>query len=103
MLVLQAFNGAGLYKQTVSRPVVADSSPPQPGHVYDASRSKDKDYISSLSEFMAFWGGFTDPHSFIKMYKVKVGTCPGCDDHLQEFEYSLNTGKTLLTTSSVSL
>ncbi|XP_041351011.1 uncharacterized protein LOC121369994 [Gigantopelta aegis] len=90
-ITVKAFNGAGLYKQTVSRPVVTDSSAPQPGHVYDGSRTEDKDYITSLSMFAAYWGGFSDPHSFINMYKVKVGTCSGCDDHLEEFEYNLNT------------
>ncbi|XP_041351012.1 uncharacterized protein LOC121369995 [Gigantopelta aegis] len=90
-ITVKAFNGAGLYKQTVSRPVVTDSSAPQPGHVYDGSRTEDKDYINNLSMFAAYWGGFSDPHSFINIYKVKVGTCSGCDDHLEEFEYNLNT------------
>lgn len=73
--------------------------PPSAGHVYDGIQSaasrgdKDKDYITSVSEMGAYWEGFVDPHSPIAVYKVKVGTCAGCDDTLGEIEYGLTPSK----------
>ncbi|XP_071084119.1 uncharacterized protein [Haliotis cracherodii] len=99
---LKGYNGAGLYTLTSSRPLVADTVPPSAGHVYDGVQSaashgnKDKDYITSVSEMGAYWEGFVDPHSPIAVYKVKVGTCAGCDDTLGEIEYGLTPNISLL-------
>ncbi|XP_071088930.1 uncharacterized protein [Haliotis cracherodii] len=90
---LKAFNGAGLYTLSSSRPVVVDTTPPSTGHVFDGVQSaatpgdKDKDYITSTSEVGAYWEGFDDPHSSVATYRVKVGTCTGCGDKLEEIEF----------------
>ncbi|XP_046543946.1 uncharacterized protein LOC124254113 [Haliotis rubra] len=92
---LKGYNGAGLYTLSSSRPLIADTMPPSAGHVYDGIQStatpndKDKDYITSVSEMEAYWEGFADPHSPIAVFKVKVGTCAGCDNTLEEIEYGL--------------
>ncbi|XP_046557202.1 uncharacterized protein LOC124266452 [Haliotis rubra] len=90
---VKAVNGAGLYTLSSSRPLVVDTTPPSTGHVYDGVQSaashddKDKDYITSASEMGAYWEAFDEPHSSVAMYKVKVGTCKGCDDKLEEIEF----------------
>ncbi|XP_046572415.1 uncharacterized protein LOC124280510 [Haliotis rubra] len=97
---LKAFNGAGLYTLSSSRLLTVDTTPPSTGHVYDGLQSatsnddKDKDYITSVLEMGAYWEGFDLPHSSVVMYKVKVGTCAGCDDKLEEIEFG-NTKSTV--------
>ncbi|XP_067663255.1 uncharacterized protein [Haliotis asinina] len=95
-ITVKAINGAGLYTLSTSRPLVVDTTPPSSGHVYDGVQSdvthddKDKDYITSVSEMAAYWEGFGDPHSSVAMYKVKVGTCKGCDDKMNEAKTGLH-------------
>ncbi|XP_067663316.1 uncharacterized protein [Haliotis asinina] len=89
-ITVKAVNGAGLYTLSSSRNLVVDTTCPSTGHVYDGVRSdvthddKDKDYITIVSEMAAYWEGFDDPHSSVALYKVKVGTCKGCDDKMNE-------------------
>ncbi|XP_048243311.1 uncharacterized protein LOC124141844 isoform X1 [Haliotis rufescens] len=94
-ITVKAFNGAGLYTMSSSRPLVVDTTPPSTGHVFDGVQSaatpgdKDKDYITSVSEMGAYWEGFDDPHSSVATYTVKVGTCAGCDDTMNESKTGL--------------
>ncbi|XP_046562884.1 uncharacterized protein LOC124271767 [Haliotis rubra] len=95
-ITVKAINGAGLYTLSSSRPLVVDTTPPSTGHVYDRVQSaashddKDKDYITSVSGMAAYWEGFDDPHSSVAIYKVKVGTCAGCDDKMKEAKTGLH-------------
>ncbi|XP_067682774.1 uncharacterized protein [Haliotis asinina] len=91
-LTLKAFNGAGLSTMVISRPMVVDTSPPTSGHVFDGthplttSGMKDRDYVTSIEEMGARWEGFSDPHSSIAYYRIKVGTCSGWENIMAEYQ-----------------
>uniref|UniRef100_A0ABM0GTS6 Uncharacterized protein LOC100370115 n=1 Tax=Saccoglossus kowalevskii TaxID=10224 RepID=A0ABM0GTS6_SACKO len=91
---VRAFNGAGMSAMATSWAVTIDTSPPEPGIVYDGERNstvKDSDYQFDTSNINAYWEGFMDPHSGIVDYIWKIGTCRGCDDVMQEQHVGLVT------------
>ncbi|XP_055958832.1 uncharacterized protein LOC126829498 [Patella vulgata] len=87
-VTVQAINGAGLSTTIISRPVTVDATPPTVGHVIDVldSDGDDVDYITNQSPLSVRWQGFHDPHSSMKYYTVKVGTCNDCDDIIPEIK-----------------
>lgn len=76
---------------------IVDFSPPIQGHVLDVLPSGDKstdiDYQTDMSRLRVVWSGFHDPHSVIKEYFVRMGTCPFCDDVLRRQSVGLVNGK----------
>lgn len=97
--ISQAVNGAGLENSVTSQPMIVMTSAPAVGHVFDGQPSspddapKDRDFVTSLSGIRAFWSGFSTPLSPVTSYAVKLGTCPGCDDVVNEFDIGLTQGK----------
>ncbi|CAC5386466.1 unnamed protein product [Mytilus coruscus] len=87
---VRAFNKAGLSSLATSWTFQVDTMPPTPGHLYDGDKSqltgsvKDIDYQTDTKVLYAHWEGFHESHSTIKDYYVSVGTCPQCEDILQE-------------------
>ncbi|CAH1259452.1 Hypp2286 [Branchiostoma lanceolatum] len=90
---VKAYNGAGLSVMAVSWPTVVDSSPPEPGVVYDGlpSPGQDADFQTELDTLHASWTGFRDAHTAIMGYGWSVGTCPGCDDVMEAEHVGLLT------------
>ncbi|XP_066275498.1 uncharacterized protein [Branchiostoma lanceolatum] len=91
---VKAYNGAGLSVMAVSWPTVVESSPPEPGSVYDGVSSpgqQDADFQTELDELHARWTGFHDAHTAILGYEWSVGTCPGCDDVMEAEHVGLLT------------
>ncbi|XP_078696304.1 uncharacterized protein LOC144924691 isoform X1 [Branchiostoma floridae x Branchiostoma belcheri] len=91
---VKAYNGAGLSVIAVSWPTVVDSSPPEPGVVYDGVPSmghQDADFQTELDTLQVRWEGFHDAHSAILGYEWIVGTCPGCDDVMEAEHVGLIT------------
>lgn len=90
MCFVQVWNGAGLNAIYSSLGHTHDSTPPQPGIVYDTlpyvshDLSGDADHTSSLSELSASWTAWSDPHTPIVEYYWAMGTCQFCND-LQDF------------------
>ncbi|KAK6173123.1 hypothetical protein SNE40_016641 [Patella caerulea] len=91
-VTVKAINGAGLSTTIISRPVTVDATPPSVGHVIDVldSDGDDVDYITNQSPLSVRWQGFHDPHSSMKYYTVKVGTCDDCDDMIPEIKTGLS-------------
>nr|XP_034332757.1 uncharacterized protein LOC105327902 isoform X2 [Crassostrea gigas] len=85
---VQAHNKAHLMTIATSWAYIVDFSPPLQGHVLDVLPSADKnidiDYQTDMSRLRVVWSGFHDPHSVIKEYSVRMGTCPFCDDVLRQ-------------------
>ncbi|XP_076113973.1 uncharacterized protein LOC143082259 [Mytilus galloprovincialis] len=87
---VRAFNKAGLSSLATSWAFQVDTTAPTPGHVYDGDKSqltgsvKDIDFQTETKVLHACWEGFHESHSTIKDYYVSVGTCPQCEDILQE-------------------
>ncbi|XP_076085327.1 uncharacterized protein LOC143056126 [Mytilus galloprovincialis] len=85
-----AFNKAGLSSLATSWAFQVDTTPPTPGQVYDGNKRqltgsiKDIDYQTETKVLYAYWEGFHESHSTIKDYFVSVGTCPSCEDVLQQ-------------------
>ncbi|XP_078616241.1 uncharacterized protein LOC144884661 [Branchiostoma floridae x Branchiostoma japonicum] len=91
---VKAYNGAGLSVIAVSWPTVVESSPPEPGVVYDGVPSvdhQDADFQTELDTLRARWEGFHDAHTAILGYDWSVGTCPGCDDVMEAEHVGLLT------------
>ncbi|XP_078696223.1 uncharacterized protein LOC144924666 [Branchiostoma floridae x Branchiostoma belcheri] len=91
---VKAYNGAGLSVIAVSWPTVVDSSPPEPGVVYDGVPSmghQDADFQAELDTLQVRWEGFHDAHTAILGYEWIVGTCPGCDDVMEAEQVGLIT------------
>ncbi|KAI8487523.1 hypothetical protein Bbelb_347570 [Branchiostoma belcheri] len=91
---VKAYNGAGLSVIAVSWPTVVDSSPPEPGVVYDGVSSighQDADFQTQLDTLQVRWEGFHDAHTAILGYEWSVGTCPGCDDVMEAEHVGLLT------------
>ncbi|XP_046571086.1 uncharacterized protein LOC124279318 [Haliotis rubra] len=44
-----------------------------------------------MEDMGAHWEGFSDPHSTVSHFLVKVGTCPGCEDTVAEFDTGAST------------
>ena len=79
-----------------------DASPPVAGHVYDGKRTegtgkhKDVDYVSDMEVIHAYWEGFHDPHTPIREYLVRVGSCERCGDIMSQQPVGLDNGNLLL-------
>ena len=57
------------------------------GYVNDGEQKPDDpafdlDYQTERSILRAYWGGFTDPHTLIREYRVSAGTLKGAQDVL---------------------
>lgn len=75
---------------------MVDTTPPSAGMVYDGPEekfSRDVDFIISSNNYSVHWTGFKDPHTTMKEYFVKIGSCKGCDDLMAEQSVGIKTGK----------
>lgn len=75
---------------------MVDSTPPSAGIVYDGPEEnlhRDVDFFTSTSEYFAHWTDFTDPHTTVTEFFVKIGSCKGCDDLLNEQSVGARTGQ----------
>ena len=82
---LQALNGAGLTSVATSIGYRLDTTPPNPGTVYDGPQPDsgdilDQDYTTTTTTLSAHWRGFSDPHTGVVEYYWAIGTCRGCSD-----------------------
>ncbi|XP_062605213.1 uncharacterized protein LOC134267002 isoform X2 [Saccostrea cucullata] len=77
----QVWNHAGLFTSVSSLPIVADSTPPEPGAVRDGPwlNHVDEDY-TTFSTISSHWTEFVDGHSPIDFYRVGLGTRHGLTD-----------------------
>lgn len=97
-LFYQAVNKANLVSTASSWAYIYDKSPPESGQVFDGilSSSTDKkqdiDFQIYTTRIDAYWGKFYDPHTTVKVYKVAIGTCPGCDDVLKTHDVGIIHG-----------
>lgn len=73
-----------------------DFTPPLQGHVFDLQPNGtsriDIDFQTDMTALLVFWEGFYDPHSAIKEYIISVGTCPECDDVIEEQSVGMTNG-----------
>lgn len=60
---------------------------------------KDIDYQVDSKTLFSHWEGFSDPHSTVKMYYISIGTCPRCQNVLQEVAVGTIYGKYFLRLS----
>ncbi|VDI80173.1 Hypothetical predicted protein [Mytilus galloprovincialis] len=100
-ITVKAINRAHLINSASSLSYKVDQTAPIDGHVYDGCRQnatdlmKDIDYQVDSKTLFSHWEGFSDPHSIVKMYYISIGTCPRCQNVLQEvavgtiYEFSL--------------
>ncbi|KAK2183533.1 hypothetical protein NP493_308g03123 [Ridgeia piscesae] len=79
---IEACNGAGLCVSVTSDGVIADTSPPVGGVVFDGIATEDMDYQSSKSMLSAHWLNFHDPESGLLYMEWWAGTTPGRSDIL---------------------
>ena len=74
------------------------ASGPVAGHVYDGPRPtsqstlQDMDSQSDMTAIYAHWEGFYDPHTLIKGFYVRIGTCSGCGDVMNEQPVGITDG-----------
>ncbi|KAK3801475.1 hypothetical protein RRG08_010055 [Elysia crispata] len=97
-VTVMAYNGAGLYNISISKPIVVSVNGPTAGTVFDgsssgrSSTSQDDDYKSSVgSPLEAYWQWFYSPYSPVVYYKVSLGSCSGCDDVVKDRYVGLRT------------
>ncbi|XP_072034094.1 uncharacterized protein [Amphiura filiformis] len=96
-ITVKATNKAGLVSVQSYGAFSVDASQPIPGHVYDGSpdlmtpNQKDQDFQTDTATLHAFWEGFHDPHSSLIGYWWIAGTCPECNDVLEEQYVGLHT------------
>ncbi|XP_052707847.1 uncharacterized protein LOC128183063 isoform X2 [Crassostrea angulata] len=92
-ITVKAYNKARLMTIATSWAYIVDFSPPIQGQVFDVlpsgDGSTDIDYQTDMSRIRVVWSGFHDPHSVIKEYFVRIGTCPFCDDVLRQQDIGL--------------
>ncbi|XP_077995632.1 uncharacterized protein LOC144449084 [Glandiceps talaboti] len=96
-VTVKAYNGVGLSTTVTSWGVVVDGTPPEEGAIYDGVASEDsadKDFQTNLDSLGARWDGFHDPHTTVVGYSVKIGSCPGCDDVIEEHNVGILTEMT---------
>ena len=83
----QGFNNAGLFSVATSWAFTVETTSPMKGYVNDGELKSDDsafdlDYQMERSKLRAYWGGFTDPHTPIREYRVSAGTIKGAQDVL---------------------
>ncbi|KAI0239584.1 hypothetical protein LSAT2_009684 [Lamellibrachia satsuma] len=79
---VEACNGAGLCVAVTSDGIIADTSPPVAGDLFDGISAEDVDYQSSRSTISAHWLNFHDPESGLRVMEWRAGTAPGHSDLL---------------------
>ncbi|KAK7473968.1 hypothetical protein BaRGS_00034797 [Batillaria attramentaria] len=86
--LLKVTNGAGLVTLAQSEPFIVDSSPPDPGAVFNSApnTSDHKSYSTEVGVYRVYWTGFTDPHSGLDYYRVGLGSQPSQTD-IEPFVY----------------
>jgi len=77
---VQACNRLGLCSTASSNGVVADSTPPLRGVVFDGLSGVDIEYQGGDRVLTAHWAGFHDPESGVVAYSWCAGTDPKGDD-----------------------
>lgn len=88
--LLQAINRANLINSASSSSYKVDQSAPIDGYVYDGCRQNaigfinDVDYQVDERTLFSCWEGFSEPHSAIQMFYIRIGTCPRCQDVLYQ-------------------
>ncbi|XP_067680773.1 uncharacterized protein [Haliotis asinina] len=96
-VTVKAYNRVSLTAFITSRALEMDTTPPTVGQVFDGRSSasseevKDEDYIIKTEDMGAHWEEFSDPHSTVSHFLVKVGTCSGCEDTVAEFDAGART------------
>ena len=75
----KGYNNVGLFSVAASWAFTMDLTSPNKGYVNDGEQNVednafDIDYQTERSTITANWGGFSDPQTHIKEYKVSVGT-----------------------------
>ncbi|XP_052082956.1 uncharacterized protein LOC127720416 [Mytilus californianus] len=94
-LTIKAINKANLVTTASSWAYIYDKSPPVAGQVFDGISSsyidnnQDIDFQTDTTRIGAHWEEFYDPHTSVKVYKIAIGTCPGCDDVLQTHDVGI--------------
>ncbi|CAC5390405.1 unnamed protein product [Mytilus coruscus] len=89
-ITVKAINRAHLINSASSSSYKVDQSAPIDGYVYDGCRHNatdlmnDLDYQVDARTLSSCWEGFSDPHSAIQMYYIRIGTCPRCQDVLYQ-------------------
>lgn len=81
VVVIHAFNKAGLFSEATSNPFIVDNLSPSAGTVYDGLHKRnDIEYQSSASQLSANWSPFKDVNGRIEKYELCIGTNQGsCD------------------------
>ena len=81
VIIVRAFNKAGLFSEGASNQFIVNGKEPSPGTVYDGTqRRKDNEFQSSTSQISANWSPFIDRNGNIVEYRMCVGEEPGvCD------------------------
>ncbi|XP_071079258.1 uncharacterized protein [Haliotis cracherodii] len=96
-VTVKAYNRVSLTTFITSHALEVDTTAPSVGHVFDgrslagSAGVKDRDHITRTEDMGAHWDGFSDFHSAISHFLVKVGTCPGCEDTVAEFDAGART------------
>ena len=83
IVIIRAFNRAGLHKDARSILIVPDSTPPEPGKVFDgATPNVDIEYSTDLNSVHATWTVFSEAQSRVKQYYYAVGSCQTGNYHV---------------------
>ena len=95
---MQVTNGAGLISVRSSLGYTLDATPPLQGNVYNGQTAELSNirYTTNLGHLSFHWSGFSDPHSGIVEYFLRIGTEPEGGDVLEEFTVGLMTCKFIL-------
>lgn len=81
VVIVRAFNKAGLFSEAISNQFIVNGLAPSDGTVYDGLKTgRDIEFQSSTSQLSANWTPFTDANERIADYEMCAGTEPGsCD------------------------
>lgn len=81
VVIVRAFNEAGLFSEACSKHFILDGVNPSPGTVFDGlERQIDREFQSSTTRLSANWSPFKSVNSRIVDYEICAGTEPGtCD------------------------
>ena len=105
-VIIQAYNGAKLYKDAFSVLVIPDNTPPSPGKVFDGPIFKvGVDYQAEIQHVYGSWSSFSEPHSAVKQYYYAVGSCVFGNYHITGNGFTKNDPPTAssILISNVSL
>ena len=91
VVIVRAFNKAGLFREASSNQFIVSGKEPSPGTVYDGTqRRKDIEFQSSTTQLSANWSTFIDINGNILDYKMCVGEKPGVCDVIDFVSVGIN-------------